>query len=146
MKVLIQRVLNASVNINKEKYSSIGKGLLLYLCFEKNDNQEISKNAINKIISLRIFEDDMGKMNLNINQKKLDILIVSQFTLSWMGKKGNRPSFEGSMEPSKAQIMFEDICKSFEKKVLGQVNKGQFGADMKVESTNDGPVTFFLSF
>lgn len=146
MKILIQRVLSASVHISNQEYSSIKNGLLLYICFEQEDTQEIVDKSIKKITSLRIFEDEQRRMNLNINQKKEDILLVSQFTLSWSGVKGNRPSFERSMAPLKAKEMYSYYFLKLKDHLNGDLKDGQFGADMKIQSINDGPVTFFLSF
>ncbi len=145
MKILIQRVLKCDVTIDKQLYSSIDKGLLLYICFESEDKIEVIDKAINKILALRIFEDDEGKMNQNIIQKDFSLMSVSQFTLSWNGQKGNRPSFENSMKPDDASKFYELFNNKLQEK-FGNMESGVFGADMKVSSINDGPVTFFLSF
>jgi D-tyrosyl-tRNA(Tyr) deacylase len=145
MKILIQRVLSASVEIDGLTHSEIDQGLLLYVCFESSDIKESIDKAIRKIISLRIFEDDNGKMNQNILQKKYSIMSVSQFTLSWNGSGGNRPSFENSMKPDQAASYYNQFNEVLRQSV-DSVKSGKFGADMKVCSKNDGPVTFFLSF
>lgn len=146
MKILIQRVLNAQVQINTKVHSSIQSGLLLFICFEQQDTDLSLTKAIDKIISLRLFEDHNKKMNLNTNQVDKEILAVSQFTLSWSGEKGNRPSFEKSMSPDKAKEMYLSFLSLLRSKLNRELKSGIFGADMKIQSTNDGPVTFLLSF
>ena len=145
MKVVIQRVLEAKVEINKEIAGQIGKGLLLYVCFETDDNLDSVQTACEKISKLRIFEDEKGRMNKSILDVQGSILSISQFTLSWDGRKGHRPSFDRSMEPSKAKEFYEVFNKKLVDKDI-HLATGEFGADMKVSSINDGPVTFHLSF
>lgn len=144
MKVIIQRVSSASVVVNKETVGMINKGYLLYVCFEQNDTKEIIEKTAEKIKNLRINEDKNQKMNKNLQQVNGDILSISQFTLSWDGKKGNRPSFEKSMKPEEAKDLYHYFNSILEQDF--RVEKGIFGADMKVQSINDGPVTFFLDF
>lgn len=145
MKIVIQRVLSANVKVDGEIVGEINHGYLLYVCFEINDNNEVMNKAIDKIINLRILEDDNGKMNNNILQSSGQILSISQFTLSWDGRKGNRPSFDLSMPPAQAQLNYFKFNEALKTKGI-DVKKGIFGADMKVESINDGPVTFHLNF
>lgn len=143
MKVLIQRVTHASVIINEITHAQIDKGMLLFVCLEKDDTNEIVDEMASRVCALRIFEDEKGKMNLNCSQMAgHEILSISQFTLSWPGKKGNRPSFTNSMEPARAQLFYELFNNALNKKI--PTKRGIFGADMKVSLTNDGPVTFFL--
>lgn len=145
MKAVIQRVLEASVEINGEINGKIGAGFLIYICFEQGDTQEKLDAMIHKITNLRIFEDGDQKMNLNISQSGGSILSISQFTLSWDGKKGHRPSFDKSMSPNQAKLMYRNFNDKLE--ALGlKLEKGIFGAEMKVTSINDGPVTFFLDY
>lgn len=146
MKVLIQRVQEATVLINSQIHSKIDHGLLLYLCLESNDSVVEVEKAVKKIVALRIFEDSQGKMNESLNISKKEVLLVSQFTLSWSGEKGNRPSFEGSMKPDKAKLLYHTFIDKLSSEVDSEVKTGQFGADMKIHSVNDGPVTFFLNF
>lgn len=146
MKVVVQRVSQASVTVEETLVSSISNGLMLLVCLEKNDTQETLLRAAKKIAALRIFSDEQGKMNKNITDITGSILAVSQFTLSWNGQKGNRPSFDASMLPDEAQNFFNDFCQLLEKESTRPVKKGSFGADMKVSLVNDGPVTFHLSF
>ena len=145
MKILVQRVKNACVKVDGETTGEIQKGFLLYVCFEDGDTEESLKKSIDKIKKLRIFEDEAQKMNLNIQQVQGEILSISQFTLSWDGSKGHRPSFDKSMHPAQARLMYKNFNDAL--KGLGiKVEEGRFGADMKVSSSNDGPVTFFLDF
>lgn len=123
----------------------IHNGYLLYVCFVKNDSEKQLEDAVRKILNLRIFEDSNGKMNQNITQIRGSILSISQFTLSWDGKKGNRPSFDQSMSPNLASQLYSKFNRSLGLNGL-PVETGIFGADMKVHSINDGPVTFILEF
>jgi len=145
MKIVIQRSANSSVEVDGKIKASISKGLLLLVCLEKGDTEETLAEASEKISKLRIFEDDKGKMNLNLLDAGGEVLSISQFTLSWDGKKGHRPSFDASMEPRQARLMYEIFNKKLRELGL-KVETGVFGADMKVSSVNDGPVTFYLSF
>lgn len=145
MKIIVQRVLEAKVEIEEEITGQIERGYLLYVCLEENDTNETIQTAVDKISKLRINEDENAKMNLNISQIDGSILSISQFTLSWDGKKGHRPSFEKSMKPAQAKLMYHLFNKEFEKRGI-KVETGRFGADMKVSSINDGPVTFHLNF
>ncbi len=145
MKVLIQRVKEASVEVDFKTIGSIEHGFLLYVCFEEGDTPDKLEIAVNKIKNLRIFTDENDKMNFNILQAKGKILSISQFTLSWDGKKGHRPSFDKSMPPNDAKIFYRNFNDALENIGI-KVEKGRFGADMKVSSINDGPVTFFLEY
>lgn len=145
MKILVQRVKQASVEVEEKIVGEINSGLLLYVCFEATDTMEIMDQAIKKIINLRIFEDGKSRMNQNISQANGDVLSVSQFTLSWDGKKGHRPSFDKSMPPNQAKIYYRTFNDKLSAEGL-KVEMGIFGADMQVRSQNDGPVTFFLDF
>ena len=144
MKIVVQRVKFAKVTIDEQLHSSIKKGLLVYVCLEKLDTTETLKKAVDKLIKLRIFEDENGKMNKNIKDIQGEIMSVSQFTLSWDGKKGNRPSFENAMSPKEAQLNYSLFNKFLSEHI--KVQTGRFAADMKIESLNDGPVTFHLDF
>lgn len=145
MKVLVQRVLYASVSVDNEEIGCINNGLLLYVCFENQDSIDSIEMAVDKIINLRIFKDENQKMNQNILQIKGSILSISQFTLSWDGKKGHRPSFDKSMPPNQAKIFYRYFNDQIESHDI-KISKGRFGSDMNVKSINDGPVTFFLEF
>ena len=146
MEIVIQRVKEASVVVNNETVGSIEQGLLLLIGFSKNDeaikSTELEKIA-HKILNLRCFSDCEGKMNLSVLDLKGQILAVSQFTLLANLRKGNRPSFGDALIPDLAEKYFEDFCGKLEQ--LVQVQKGVFGADMKVSLLNDGPVTFMMN-
>lgn len=145
MKIVVQRVARASVVVENAIVGEIDAGLLLYVCLEAGDENAKLDEAAEKIQKLRIFEDEKGKMNNNVDQANGKILSISQFTLSWDGRKGHRPSFDRSMPPQEARLMYN----LFNQKLrdLGLVvETGRFGADMKVDSINDGPVTFHLNF
>jgi D-tyrosyl-tRNA(Tyr) deacylase len=144
MKIVIQRVSSASVKVDGAVVSSINRGMLILVCMEKGDEIDHVKVA-QKLVNLRIFQDEStGKMNQNILQVQGEILCVSQFTLSWDGKRGNRPSFDNSMEPDLAEKEFNLLCDSLEKQL--PIKRGVFGASMEVALVNDGPVTFSLAF
>lgn len=145
MKVLVQRVLEASVIIDGKVHEEIEHGLLLFVCFEQGDEALQVKRAVEKVRKLRIFEDDKNKMNFDITQVDGEVLSISQFTLSWNGERGHRPSFDKSLHPAQARLLyrqFNDLLRSKEVKV----KEGIFAADMKVKLINDGPVTFILQF
>lgn len=143
MKVLIQRVKNASVTIGGKLYSSIGSGILALVGIEKGDNLEQVQKAAKKITGLRIFEDENGKMNRSLIDVNGEMLIVSQFTLCGDCKKGTRPSFDKSEEPRVANELYEKFIE--EVSVYGiKTAHGKFGAMMDVALINDGPVTFMI--
>lgn len=140
MKALIQRVKKASVTINGELYSEINAGLLVFLGVTKEDGKENSKNLAEKILKLRIFEDENDKMNLSVQDIKGEILVVSQFTLCADCKKGTRPSFDSAAAPDKAVELYEDFVSQL-KSSGATVKTGKFRAMMEVSLINDGPVT-----
>jgi D-tyrosyl-tRNA(Tyr) deacylase len=145
MKIVVQRVQEASVSIDNEKVASIGVGLLLLVCFELGDDDHSITKSIDKISKLRVFDDPEGKMNLDIQAVSGEILSVSQFTLSWDGSGGHRPSFEKSMLPQEARLKYALFNRELRARGLN-VKEGKFGAFMKVSLVNDGPVTFVLQF
>lgn len=143
MKALIQRVKRASVTIENELYSSIGKGLLIFLGVEKDDTSENAAKLAEKVAGLRIFEDENEKMNLSVKDVQGEILVVSQFTLCGDCKKGTRPSFDKAAPPDAAVKLYEEYAENI--RALGLVVKtGKFRAMMDVELINDGPVTFLV--
>ncbi len=145
MKVVVQRVLNASCIVNGENISSINNGLMLLVGFTHSDTiKEVEKMAL-KISKLRIFEDEFGKMNLSVLDKKGSILSISQFTLYANPYEGNRPSFVNAMKPDLANDLYEKFNQELEKLGLN-VGRGSFGADMKLDILCDGPVTINLEF
>ena len=143
MKTVIQRVKKASVTIDEKLYSSIDNGLLILYGVEKNDTEDFSKYLCEKILKLRIFEDENQKMNLSVKDINGEILIVSQFTLAGDTRKGTRPSFDKAMPPKEAETMYENFVKMMKDSGL-TVKTGVFGAMMDVALINDGPVTFIL--
>jgi len=141
MKVVIQRVSRASVEINKKKVAKIESGLLVLLGITDNDNEEDINWLTKKIVSLRIFGDENGLMNKSVLAIDGDIIVVSQFTLYSSTKKGARPSFINAAKPDIAIPLYEKFVQQLES-VLGKpIQTGEFGADMKVELINNGPVT-----
>lgn len=142
MKVVIQRVKEAQVMIDDELVGDISQGLLLLVGVGPDDEQEDLDYAVRKITNMRIFSDNMGKMNLSVQDIKGSILSVSQFTLFAETKKGNRPAFTGAAKPDKAEKMYLDFNEAFAQFV--PVETGVFGADMQVSLVNDGPVTIIL--
>ena len=144
MKVVIQRVLRASVEIEENVYSSIDKGLLVLLGIEDEDNDTDVNWLINKIINIRIFEDKDGLMNLSLKDIKGELLLVSQFTLHASTKKGNRPSYIKAAKPSISEPLYVKFIEYLRIELGNSVRTGVFGADMKVELLNDGPVTIII--
>lgn len=140
MKAVIQRVLDATLKVDGETISQIDKGLVVYFCVEKGDDPSLCKVFANKLAKLRIFCDDNGKMNLSVADVGGEILMVSQFTLASDLSGGNRPSFFGAEEPTRANQLYLDTIQLLRQLNL-PVQTGVFGADMKISQTNDGPVT-----
>lgn len=141
MKAVVQRVAKASVTVDGRLVSKIDKGYLVLLGVMDDDTESDAEVLARKISALRVFEDDEGKMNLDIQSVDGEILAVSQFTLCADLKKGNRPSFVRSGHPDRANELYEYFCSKLVENGVKNVGKGVFGADMKVELLNDGPVT-----
>ena len=142
MKLVIQRVKSASVSIDGRVYNAIQQGLLLLVGVGPEDQQEDLDYAVRKIVNMRIFSDDEGKMNFSVKDIQGEILSVSQFTLFSDTKKGNRPAFTGAAKPDMAEAFYQEFNQELAKEV--SVEAGVFGADMQVELVNDGPVTIIL--
>lgn len=143
MKVVIQRVLNASVKVDGNITGKIKKGLLIFLGIESGDSDDMLKKYADKIVRMRIFEDENGKTNRALSDVNGELLIVSQFTLCADCSHGIRPSFIGAKEPVEAKRMYEKFI-SVCREQVPVVEHGEFGADMKVELLNDGPFTIIL--
>lgn len=144
MRVVIQRVSEASVVINNEVVASIKTGLLVLLGIEDIDNQDDISWLCNKIVNLRIFPDDNNVMNNSVIDANGDIIVVSQFTLHASTKKGNRPSYIKAAKPAVAIPMYENFVKQLQVVLQKPLQTGEFGADMKVHLVNDGPVTILI--
>lgn len=143
MKFVIQRVKHASVTVEGQVLGNIGKGFLVLIGVCESDDKSIADKMIKKLIGLRIFEDENGKTNLDLHSVNGELLLVSQFTLYANCKKGNRPSFVEAAKPEQANDLYEYIISECKKQV-NVVERGEFGADMKVELLNDGPFTIVL--
>lgn len=144
MRALIQRVKYASVTIDGSVKSNIENGLLVFVGFCRDDTEALLKPMAEKLAGLRIFEDENGKMNLSVSDTDGEILVVSQFTLYADCRKGRRPSFTNAMEPGIANDYYEKFVKLLFDITTKMPKTGKFGADMKVELLNDGPVTIML--
>ncbi len=144
MRVLIQRVSKASVTIENKVKSHISKGLLILVGIEDADNEEDIEWITNKIVNIRLFDDENGVMNISPIDCKADIMIVSQFTLYASTKKGNRPSYIKASKPDIAIPLYERFCNVISTKIGKSVETGEFGANMQVELINDGPVTIWI--
>lgn len=144
MRVVIQRVAEASVTINNDIRSSIGKGLLILVGIEDADNEEDVNWISSKIVQLRIFDDTDGVMNLSVKDIHGDLMVVSQFTLHASTKKGNRPSYIKASKPPVAIPLYEKLISTLETDLGKKIFTGEFGADMKVRLLNDGPVTIVM--
>ncbi len=143
MKALLQRVTKASVKVGRKNVGVIGPGLLVFLGVDQEDTRENAENLAEKTLNYRIFPDAEGKMNLSVQDKGGEVLVVSQFTLSADTDKGLRPSFSSAAPPLQAEMLYLAYADAVKER-LGKVQTGQFAADMKVSLTNDGPVTFLL--
>ena len=144
MRVVIQRVSEASVTIEGRKTADIQKGLLILVGIEDADTNEDINWLCAKIAKLRIFGDDNGVMNLSLTEADGDVIVVSQFTLHAATKKGNRPSYIKAAKPDVAIPLYEDFVKTLQQETGKVIQTGEFGADMKVALVNDGPVTILI--
>ncbi len=144
MRLVIQRVLEASVTINGEIFSSIGNGLMILVGIEEADNDSDVEWLTSKVVKLRIFDDENGVMNRSVLDVDGEILAVSQFTLHALTEKGNRPSYIRAAKPDISLPLYEKFCNVLQQKLGKTVKTGVFGADMKVSLLNDGPVTIVM--
>ena len=143
MRVILTTVLEANVKVNDRMISKIGRGYLLLVGFTSGDDKETVDKMVDKILSLRVFPDENGQINISLQDVNGEILSVSQFTLYADARKGRRPSFVDALRPGEAEPLYDYFNKQIELK-HGKVQTGIFGADMKVESINDGPFTLLL--
>lgn len=143
MKLVIQRVTHASVTVDNNVIGKIGKGYMVLIGVSDTDTKEIADKMLDKMIKLRIFEDENGKTNLSLADVGGELLLISQFTLYANCKKGNRPSFIEAGSPDHANALYEYIIEKC-KELVDVVEQGEFGAEMKVELLNDGPFTVIL--
>ena len=144
MRVVIQRTGHASVSIDGACKAAIGKGLLVLVGIEEADGKDDIEWLCKKIVNLRIFDDEQGVMNKSVVEAGGDILVISQFTLHASTKKGNRPSYIRAARPETAIPLYELFCRELSTALGKEVGTGRFGADMKVELLNDGPVTICM--
>jgi D-tyrosyl-tRNA(Tyr) deacylase len=144
MRLLIQRVKRASVTIENTVYGEMGTGLLLFLGIEASDGDEDIQWLSRKAVNMRIFDDEAGVMNKSLLETGGELLVISQFTLHASTRKGNRPSYARAARPETAIPLYEKFVASLEALVPGKVQTGQFGAYMKVDLLNDGPVTIWM--
>ncbi|MEI8052367.1 MAG: D-aminoacyl-tRNA deacylase [Bacteroidota bacterium] len=144
MRTVIQRVKSAGVTINNQLYSSIENGLLVFVGIEDGDNNEDVEWLSKKIVNLRIFDDEKNVPNISVKENNGELLIVSQFTLHALTKKGNRPSYIKASKPEIAIPLYQMLILQLEKDIEKKIKTGIFGADMKVHLINDGPVTICI--
>ena len=143
MIALLQRVKQAQVVVDKNVVGSIQKGLLVFLCAERNDTEKEAKALVNRLVNYRVFNDEDAKMNLSLKAVQGELLVVPQFTLAANTRSGTRPSFSSAAEPQIGRYLFEYFVEQAKNEVKN-IQTGQFGAHMEVELINDGPVTFWL--
>ena len=144
MRIIIQRVTQASVTIDKRKHAQINKGFLVLIGIEEKDTELDADYLVQKTIGLRVFNDSDCKMNLSLNDVQGEVLVISQFTLHAKTRKGNRPSFITAAKPEYAVPLYNYFSRQLNRQLDSEVRNGVFGADMKVSLLNDGPVTIII--
>ena len=144
MKLVVQRVIKCDLKIDRKIFSSIGYGMVIFIGISKDDDFSLLNKLASKISKLRIFNDEFGKMNKNINEINGEILLVSQFTLCADTNKGNRPSFIAAASPENAIKIYNSFIEELKNHINTKIQTGKFGADMKINLINDGPVTIIL--
>jgi|TARA_B100001093_G_scaffold517280_1_gene598403 D-tyrosyl-tRNA(Tyr) deacylase len=143
LKLLVQRVSRASVEVQTEEIASIKKGVLVFVGFDKEDNYQILESLTNKLLNYKIFNDSKGKVSMSLIETNHDILVVPQVTLSIGTKKGIKPSFSNAADPAAGKKWFDDFQKLIEEKFKKPAS-GDFGAEMSVSLVNEGPITFWF--
>jgi len=144
VRIIIQRVTEAIIIIDKAIHTSIGPGLCVLVGIGINDDEADADWIISKLVQIRIFSDENDKMNFNVSEINGEILLVSQFTLFASTKKGNRPGFSDSAKPEIGKKLYDYFCEQAENRIPGKIRTGIFGADMQIKLTNDGPVTIVM--
>lgn len=144
MRAVLQRVKSSSVKVNKEEVGEIGNGLNVLLGIEEGDDKEDIEYMVDKIVNLRIFEDENGKMNLSVLDVEGELLVISQFTLLGDARKGRRPNFMKALSPDESEKIYQEFCETIREKYNLPVKTGTFQEYMEVEIINDGPVTLLL--
>ena len=144
MRIIIQRVRNASVTINEQLHSALGQGMMILVGIEDADGDDDIAFLVKKVAAMRIFDDENGVMNLSVMDIKGEVLVVSQFTLHASTKKGNRPSYIKAAKPDISVPLYEKFCSELSATLGKPVKTGVFGADMQCALINDGPVTIFM--
>ena len=144
MRVVIQNVNRASCTINNKIVGEISRGFCVFVGFTHNDTKDRVERMVNKLVSLRLFDDENGKTNLSLSDINGSILSISQFTLYADIKKGFRPSFIKAMRPEMANLVYEEFLFEIDKYFPGRIKRGIFGADMKISQINDGPITIII--
>ena len=144
MRAVVQRVKGAAIRVNGDEVSRIAKGFLVLAAFAESDSEEVLQWMGKKITSLRVFEDENGKMNLDLEDVRGELLIVSQFTLYGDCSKGKRPSFTGGASPDSAEVLYDRFVEIIEEHAAGNVKTGAYQAHMEVGLVNDGPVTLVI--
>lgn len=144
MRLLIQRVTQASVTVDNKIKSTIKQGLLIFVGIINEDNKDDIEYLVKKALNLRIFDDEYGVMNKSVIEIAGEVLVVSQFTLHASTKKGNRPSYIRAAKPEISIPLYEEFCNSLSEQLNKDIQTGEFGADMKVNLINDGPVTILI--
>ena len=144
MRLLIQRVTQASVTVDNKIKSTIKQGLLIFVGIINEDTKDDIEYLVKKAVNLRIFDDEYGVMNKSVKEIAGEVLVVSQFTLHASTKKGNRPSYIRAAKPEISIPLYEEFCSSLSEQLNKEVQTGEFGADMKVKLINDGPVTISI--
>ena len=144
MRALVRRVVSATVSVNNQSVGKINRGLLVYLAIHKDDEDKDLEWISQKILGMRVFEDDNQKMNISLVEKEYDLMVISQFTLFGSLRKGFRPSFNHAATPELAVVQYRKFLQMIKEKLKGRVASGEFGADMKIHSIEDGPVSLWF--